>query len=70
MVLLKLVFDNLAGNCTICILVPLVKATPKAITALQQAEIILFGPGSFFTSVLPSIIAIIMALKQWQKNIH
>ncbi|MFD0965860.1 uridine diphosphate-N-acetylglucosamine-binding protein YvcK [Seminibacterium arietis] len=48
--------DNLAELPKSVFLVPLVKATPEAITALQQAEIILFGPGSFFTSILPPIL--------------
>lgn len=35
---------------------PLVKATPEAIEALQEADVILFGPGSFLTSILPPIL--------------
>lgn len=37
-------------------LVPLVQATPEAIQAIQQADIILLGPGSFFTSILPPLL--------------
>ncbi|WP_233115920.1 gluconeogenesis factor YvcK family protein [Aggregatibacter actinomycetemcomitans] len=37
-------------------LVPYVQATPEAISALKEAEVILFGPGSFLTSILPPIL--------------
>lgn len=37
-------------------LVPYVTATPEAIQALKEAELILFGPGSFLTSIMPPIL--------------
>ncbi|WP_373099929.1 MULTISPECIES: gluconeogenesis factor YvcK family protein [Pasteurellaceae] len=37
-------------------LVPLVQATPEAVRALNQAEVILFGPGSFLTSIVPPLL--------------
>ncbi|WP_040976419.1 gluconeogenesis factor YvcK family protein [Necropsobacter massiliensis] len=37
-------------------LVPLVQATPEAVNALKNAEVILFGPGSFLTSIMPPIL--------------
>ncbi|TCP92213.1 putative cofD-like protein [Cricetibacter osteomyelitidis] len=35
---------------------PQVNATQEAIEALQKAEVILFGPGSFFTSIMPPLL--------------
>ena len=35
---------------------PIVQATPEAVEALAQAEVILFGPGSFLTSIMPPIL--------------
>lgn len=35
---------------------PIVRATPEAVAALSQAEVILFGPGSFLTSIMPPIL--------------
>ena len=35
---------------------PYVTATPEAIQALKEAELILFGPGSFLTSIMPPIL--------------
>ena len=37
-------------------LVPYATATPEAIQALRDAEVILFGPGSFLTSIIPPIL--------------
>lgn len=37
-------------------LVPYATATPEAIHALQNAEVILFGPGSFLTSIMPPLL--------------
>lgn len=37
-------------------LVPLVSATPEAVQAIKEAEVILFGPGSFLTSIMPPIL--------------
>lgn len=48
--------DNLTELPKSIFLVPLVKATPEAIEALQEADVILFGPGSFLTSILPPIL--------------
>lgn len=47
---------------------PLVQATPEAVQAIEKAEVILFGPGSFLTSIMPPILLpeIIEALKQSQ----
>lgn len=35
---------------------PIVQATPEAVKGLAQAEVILFGPGSFLTSIMPPIL--------------
>ncbi|AAU37627.1 MULTISPECIES: gluconeogenesis factor YvcK family protein [Basfia] len=35
---------------------PQVEATPEAIAALRQADIILLGPGSFLTSIMPVLL--------------
>ncbi|MFC0323162.1 uridine diphosphate-N-acetylglucosamine-binding protein YvcK [Gallibacterium melopsittaci] len=35
---------------------PVVPATPEAVAAIEQADIILLGPGSFFTSILPPLL--------------
>ncbi|TDQ59058.1 putative cofD-like protein [Mesocricetibacter intestinalis] len=45
---------------------PVVPATPEAVIALQQAQVILLGPGSFFTSIMPPLLLaeIIEALRQ------
>lgn len=37
-------------------LTPQVPATPESIIAIQQAEVILFGPGSFLTSIMPPLL--------------
>lgn len=37
-------------------LAPAVSATPEAVVAINQADIILFGPGSFLTSILPPLL--------------
>ena len=44
---------------------PVVEATPEAVSAIQQAEVILYGPGSFLTSIMPTLLIpeIIQALK-------
>lgn len=49
--------DNLTELPTHLSLVPNVAATPEAVQAIEQAELILFGPGSFLTSILPPILA-------------
>ncbi|TCK01741.1 putative cofD-like protein [Volucribacter psittacicida] len=48
--------DNLKELPQSLALTPLVSATPEAITALEQAELILIGPGSFFTSIMPPLL--------------
>lgn len=60
--------DELSELPKAIFLVPLVSATHEAICAIQQAEVILFGPGSFFTSIMPPILLpeIIEALKNSQ----
>lgn len=47
-------------------LLPLVTATPEAVQAIEEAEVILFGPGSFLTSIMPPILLpeITKALKE------
>ncbi|CDF99753.1 Putative Uncharacterized protein [Avibacterium paragallinarum JF4211] len=60
--------DELAELPKSIFLVPLVQATPEAVQAIEKAEVILFGPGSFLTSIMPPILLpeIIEALKQSQ----
>lgn len=60
--------DNLTELPSSIFLVPLVQTTPEAIEALKKAEVILFGPGSFLTSILPPILLpeVITALQQSQ----
>lgn len=60
--------DELAELPKSIFLVPLVQATPEAVQAIEKAEVILFGPGSFLTSIMPPILLpeIIAALKQSQ----
>ena len=45
---------------------PSVRATPEAVLSIQKADVILFGPGSFLTSIMPTLLLpeIIDALKQ------
>lgn len=35
---------------------PLVAATPESIQAVESADLLLFGPGSFMTSILPALL--------------
>lgn len=37
-------------------LVPKVQVTPEVLTQLHNAELILLGPGSFFTSIMPNLL--------------
>lgn len=37
-------------------LLPEVKATPESLSAIKQAELILLGPGSFLTSIMPCLL--------------
>lgn len=48
--------DSLVDLPKSVFLVPYVAATPEAIQALQEAEVILFGPGSFLTSIIPPLL--------------
>lgn len=60
--------DNLQELPNSIFLVPLVQTTPEAVVALQKAEVILFGPGSFLTSIMPPILLpeVIETLQQSQ----
>ncbi len=48
--------DALAESPKSLGLFPQVQATPEAITAIEQADVILFGPGSFLTSIMPVLL--------------
>lgn len=50
---------------------PQVPATPEALHAIQNAELIILGPGSFLTSIIPSLLIeeLAIALKQSQAKI-
>ncbi len=50
---------------------PDVPATPEAIQAIEQAELILLGPGSFLTSIMPPLLLpdLQAALKQSQAKV-
>lgn len=48
--------DNLTAIPQKLSLEPAVNATPEAVLAIQQADIILFGPGSFLTSIMPPLL--------------
>ncbi len=48
--------DNLTELPQSLFLVPMVKAAQEAIQALEQAEVILLGPGSFVTSIMPPLL--------------
>lgn len=37
-------------------LIPMVEATPEALLAIKNANLILLGPGSFFTSIMPNLL--------------
>ncbi|OOF69582.1 gluconeogenesis factor YvcK family protein [Rodentibacter caecimuris] len=60
--------DNLPTMPQSIFLIPLVQATPEAIEAINKAEVILFGPGSFLTSIMPPLLLpeISQSLKQSQ----
>ncbi|VEJ09885.1 gluconeogenesis factor YvcK family protein [Actinobacillus delphinicola] len=45
--------DELTEVPQMMFVLPLVPATPEAIKAIQKADLILIGPGSFLTSILP-----------------
>lgn len=48
--------DSLAETPQHLALDTMVVATPEAISAIQSAELILLGPGSFFTSIMPNLL--------------
>lgn len=48
--------DSLAETPQHLALDTMVVATPEAISAIQEAELILLGPGSFFTSIMPNLL--------------
>lgn len=48
--------DNLTEIPTALQLAPIAPATPEAISALKQADLIIIGPGSFFTSIMPPLL--------------
>ncbi|OOF38625.1 hypothetical protein BKK49_09345 [Rodentibacter rarus] len=48
--------DNLTEVPQSLFLIPLVQATPEAVYAIEQADVILFGPGSFLTSIMPPLL--------------
>ncbi|MGR6981411.1 gluconeogenesis factor YvcK family protein [Testudinibacter sp. P27/CKL/0425] len=48
--------DKLAELPKRLFLIPQVSATAEAVKALQQAELILLGPGSFLTSIMPPLL--------------
>ncbi|OOF66020.1 uridine diphosphate-N-acetylglucosamine-binding protein YvcK [Rodentibacter sp. Ppn85] len=48
--------DNLTETPQSLFLIPLVRATPEAIQAIKRADVILFGPGSFLTSIMPPLL--------------
>lgn len=48
-----------------------VSATPEAVTTIQAAELILLGPGSFFTSIMPNLLVaeITQAIRESQAKV-
>ncbi|MDY2948015.1 MAG: uridine diphosphate-N-acetylglucosamine-binding protein YvcK [Mannheimia varigena] len=48
-----------------------VSGTPEAISVIQEAELILLGPGSFFTSIMPNLLVsdIAQAISQSQARV-
>lgn len=50
---------------------PQVSATPEVLNAIKKAELVLLGPGSFMTSVMPSLLVdeLALALRQSQAKI-
>ncbi|WP_439257763.1 gluconeogenesis factor YvcK family protein [Lonepinella sp. BR2271] len=63
--------DNLQQLPAQLFLYPNVNASPEAIQAILQADVILLGPGSFLTSIMPTLLLpeIIQALKQTSAHI-
>ncbi len=62
----EVAIDNLEEMPIELFLEPNVQATPEAVEAITNADVILFGPGSFLTSIMPTLLVpeIIDALKQ------
>ncbi|MDA3978287.1 gluconeogenesis factor YvcK family protein [Gallibacterium sp. AGMB14963] len=56
MIIGEVSIDKLADIPKQLSLAPAVSATPEAVVAINQADIILFGPGSFLTSILPPLL--------------
>jgi len=48
--------DHIEQNIVGLTLEPMVKPSEEVIDVMQQAEILMLGPGSFFTSTLPSLL--------------
>lgn len=63
--------DKLAELPKQLFLIPKVRATTEAVAALKQAEVILLGPGSFLTSIMPPLLLpeILEALQQTKAKI-
>lgn len=63
--------DKLAELPKQLFLIPKVCATTEAVAALKQAEVILLGPGSFLTSIMPPLLLpeILEALQQTKAKI-
>lgn len=53
------------------LLIPEVSATPEAIRKIATADLILLGPGSFFTSIMPALLIpeLALAIRQSQAKI-
>ena len=64
----EVAIDNLEELPVSLFLEPVVQSTPEAVEAINQADVILFGPGSFLTSIMPSLLLpeMIHALKHSQ----
>ncbi len=54
--------DQLKAPPKMLFILPLAPATPEALEAISQADLILFGPGSFLTSILPPLLLPDLAL--------
>ncbi|WP_439241755.1 gluconeogenesis factor YvcK family protein [Lonepinella sp. BR2474] len=67
----EVAIDNLQQLPARLFLYPNVNASPEAIQAILQADVILLGPGSFLTSIMPTLLLpeIIQALKQTSAHI-
>ncbi|MDH2927124.1 gluconeogenesis factor YvcK family protein [Lonepinella koalarum] len=48
--------DNLQQLPSSLFLSPMVQASPEAVNAILQADVILLGPGSFLTSIMPTLL--------------